>query len=156
MTHYITNEGLKKLEKELQELEKVRLPEALDSINRALAEGDVSENSALDSAKLERDKLEARVNEIKEVISNHEIIEESKGASKVVRIGGSVKIEYLDSGKTFELTIVGASEADAVVGKISNESPLAKAILGKRESSEVTVRVNPTSTFKVKIVKIIH
>ncbi len=157
MTHYITKEGLEDLKRELKELEEKKIPEALEAINVALAEGDIKENSALDSARLERDKLEFRKNELEDVLSNYELIEEDKGDSKSkrIQIGSQVRVEYVDSNDVFDLKIVGVSEADAVNGKISNESPLAKAVLGKKEKDEVDVKINHSTTVKVKILEIL-
>lgn len=137
MTNYITKKGLADLKQELLDIREVELPRVLDAINKALAEGDLRENSALDSAKLERDNLVAREKEIQEVLLDYEIIEESKGkAAKSVKIGGRVKVKYLHDNSTFDLSVVGSSESDAITGKISNESPLAQAILGKKEGEK--------------------
>jgi transcription elongation factor GreA len=155
MTNYITNEGLIELKRELKQIREVSIPEAINSINNALAEGDIKENSALDSAKLERDKLLARETEISIVLSDYKIIEEHTGKpSKTVQIGGEVKIQYLFDNSTFNLKIVGSSESDAVDGKISNESPLAVAILGKKEGDKAEFKIKER-TIEIKIVEII-
>ena len=155
MSNYITNEGLQELKRELQEIRDIGIPEAIDSINKALAEGDIKENSALDSAKLERDKLLAREQEIAIVLSDYKIIEEHTGKpSKTVQIGGQVKIQYLSDNSIFDLKIVGSSESDAIERKISNESPLAVAILGKKEGDESEFSIKD-KTIKIKILEII-
>jgi transcription elongation factor GreA len=155
MTNYITNEGLIELKKELVQIRDVSIPEAIVSINNALAEGDIKENSALDSAKLERDKLLARESEISVVLSDYKIIEEHTGKpSKTVQIGGEVKIQYLFDNSIFNLKIVGSSESDAVDGKISNESPLAVSILGKKEGDLSEFKIKDR-TIEIKIVEII-
>ena len=155
MSNYITNEGLQELKRELQEIRDIGIPEAIDSINKALAEGDIKENSALDSAKLERDKLLAREQEISIVLSDYKIIEEHTGKpSKTVQIGGQVKIQYLSDNSVFDLKIVGSSESDAIERKISNESPLAIAILGKKEGDESEFSIKD-KTIKIKILEII-
>jgi transcription elongation factor GreA len=155
MTNYITNEGLIELKRELVQIRDVDIPEAITSINNALAEGDIKENSALDSAKLERDKLLARESEISVVLSDYKIIEEHTGKpSKTVQIGGQVKIQYLFDNSIFDLKIVGSSESDAVDSKISNESPLAVAILGKKEGDRAEFKIKER-TIEIKIVEII-
>jgi transcription elongation factor GreA len=155
MTNYISKEGLADLQKELIEIREVELPKILDSINKALAEGDLRENSALDSAKLERDNLVARESEIQTVLLDYQLIEEAtKTQSKVVRIGGKAKVKYLSNNTIYDLTIVGSSEADGIIGKISNESPLAKSILGKKEGSVGEFTVN-NNIIKVEILEIL-
>jgi transcription elongation factor GreA len=155
MTNYITNEGLQELKKELQRILEVDIPSAIDSINKALAEGDIKENSALDSAKLERDKLVARESEIAIILNDYKIIEEHTGKpSKTVQIGGEVKIQYLSDNSIFDLKIVGSSESDAIDRKISNESPLAVAILGKKEGEEVEFKIKD-KIIGIKILEII-
>jgi transcription elongation factor GreA len=155
MTNYITNEGLIELKSELVQIRDVLIPESINSINNALAEGDIKENSALDSAKLERDKLLARESEISVVLSDYKIIEEHTGKpSKTVQIGGEVKIQYLFDNSTFILKIVGSSESDAVDGKISNESPLAVAILGKKEGDSAEFKIKER-VIEIKIIEII-
>lgn len=154
MTNYLTKEGLAELQAELKNIVEVLLPEALDSINRALAEGDVSENSGLDAAKIDRDKLVARQQEIEEILANYEIIDESTlSQSKVVKIGSSVKIQYLHDNSEYNFRIVGSSEADVLSNRISNESPLAQAILGKKPGDETNFKTR-TGQVKVKVLEI--
>jgi transcription elongation factor GreA len=136
MTNYITKEGLKELQDELKHITEVELPKILDAINKALKDGDLRENAALDSSKLERDNLVARENEI------HEIIKEGSGVSGgTVKIGSHVNIQYTDDNSEYKLFIVGSSESDATIGKISNESPLAGAILGKKQGDKVALQL---------------
>ncbi|NJL96983.1 transcription elongation factor GreA [Candidatus Gracilibacteria bacterium] len=143
MTNYITKEGLKELNDELKNIIEVKLPQVLDAINKALKEGDLSENAALDSSKLERDNLVAREGEIRDILKGYEIIEESSAkGSKTIKIGSHVKIQYSQDNSVFDLFIVGSSESDATAGKISNESPLAEAILGKKEGDKAQVTLN--------------
>jgi transcription elongation factor GreA len=155
MTHYLTKEGLAELQAELKRINELDLPDVLQAINAAMAQGDISENSALDSARLEHDKLLTRQAEIEEVLNHYEIIEESSGApSKIIKIGSMVKIQYLFNNQTFELRIVGSSEADAVDNKISNESPLAQALLGCKESDTVNFK-SRMGKMEVKILDIL-
>jgi transcription elongation factor GreA len=113
MTNYLTKEGLAELQAELKQILEIKLPEVLESINRARAEGDISENAALDSANFERDKLVARQAEIEESLMNYEIIEDSTTPSNTVKIGSLVKLVYSSTNQEFTLKIVGSSEADA-------------------------------------------
>jgi transcription elongation factor GreA len=154
MTNYITKEGLLEIQKELEQIQKVDLPATLDAINKALAEGDLRENAGLDSAKLDRDKLNAREIEILEVLNDYQLIEESKGGAKSVKIGGEIKIKYLSNNAIFTVKIVGSSESDAVSGKISNESPLAVALLGKKEGDKISFKLKDKQ-IEVEVVDII-
>ncbi len=154
MSNYLSKKGLKDLEKELLTLNETKIPQILDAVNKAIAEGDLSENASLDSAKEEHDKLMGRKNEIEEVLANYIIIEEkSLASSTTVRIGSKVKITFLDTNRNFNLHIVGSSEADALDDKISNESPLAQAIIGKSVNQEISFNQNK-QTYKVKILEI--
>ncbi len=155
MTNYLTKQGLAELEAELKEILEIKVPNALEAINRSLAEGDVKENSGLDAAKNERDKLVTRQQEIEDVLSNYEIIDEkSVMNSKVIQIGSSVKIQYSIDNTEFEIKIVGNSEADVISNKISNESPLAQALIGKKPGQEVSFK-NRNKQVKVKILEIL-
>lgn len=154
MTNYLTKEGFTELSAELKSITEIKLPDTLESINKALAEGDVRENSGLDAAKIERDKLVARQQEIEEILSNYEIIDEKNAhSSKSVKIGSSVKIQYLSDNSVYELRIVGNSEADIIENKISNESPLAQAILGKTAGQESSFK-SKSGHIKVKVLEI--
>jgi len=154
MSNYLSKKGLNDLEKELKNLNEIKIPQILDAINRAIAEGDLSENASLDTAKDEHEKLMGRKNELEEILGNHIIIEEKDLAtSKVVRIGSTVKILFLENNRTLLLNIVGSSEADALDNKISNESPLAQSIIGKSANQEVDYKQNKQN-FKVKILEI--
>jgi transcription elongation factor GreA len=142
MTNYITKEGLKELQDELKHITEVELPKILDAINKALKDGDLRENAALDSSKLERDNLVARENEIHDILKDYEIIKEGSGVSGgTVKIGSHVNIQYTDDNSEYKLFIVGSSESDATIGKISNESPLAGAILGKKQGDKVALQL---------------
>ncbi len=154
MTNYITKEGLVELKNELEQIQNVQLPAALDSINKALAEGDIKENAALDSSKLDRDNLVSRETEILQLLSDFQVIEESKGGAKIVKIGGEVAIQYLENNTKYNLKIVGSSESDAVNSKISNESPLAVAVLGKKEGDITSFKLKDRE-IEIKILEII-
>jgi len=152
MVHYLTTAGLKELEKEYRNLVDVEIPEIIDAINKAMEQGDLKENSELETAKVERDNLTVRKNELEEILANYEIINEDT-KSKNVSIGSTVTVQYLHNNIKFTLKIVGSSEADAINDKISNESPLAIAIMGKPEGREAEFKVK-SNQFKVKILEI--
>lgn len=157
MTHYLTKEGLAEVQAELKQLKEVKLPDVLDSLNRARSEGDLRENAAYDSAKSDKEKIEYRIEELEDVLADYEIIKEKKsGVAKRVEIGGEVEVEYqnADNKKNFKLKIVGESEANAIEGKISNESPLALSILGKKKGDTASFKVK-NQELVVKIIEII-
>jgi len=158
MTHYITQIGIDKLNAEIKELKEVKLPDVLDALSRARSEGDLRENAAYDTSKAEQEKIQNRMSEIEEILSDYIFVEEDKeSGSSIVRIGGKVEIEYLNlpDKKNFELKIVGVSEANALKDRISNESPLAHAILGKKVGDICTFKVKEKE-MKVKIIKIVY
>lgn len=156
MSYYLTKAGLTNLQAELEEITQTKLPQILQSINQALADGDIRESSALDSARLEKEKIEQRKAEITDILANYEIIEEdaqSSDGQATVQLGKYVKISYTDILEDYNLQIVGSSEANAIKGKISNESPLAQKILGKKIGEIVELEVED-SVFKIKILEI--
>lgn len=154
MSNYLSKKGLKDLEKELSSLNEIKIPEILDAINKAIAEGDLSENASLDTAKEEHDKLMGRKGELEEILANHIIIDDkSLISNSTVSIGNKVKVIFLDTNRTLDLNIVGSSEADALDNKISNESPLAQAIIGKSANQEVSFKQNK-QVYKVRVLEI--
>jgi len=160
MTNYLTKEGLAELQSELKQIKEVFLPQVLEAIEAARAQGDLRENADYEISLNRKEELETRIAQIEEILNNYRLIgtESSTTNSSRVQIGSTVKVKYLEDNSTFEVQIVGASEADALNFKISNESPLAKAVLGKEIGSEVKVdiRLNDISkTKKVKKIKIL-
>ena len=149
----ITDEGLKKLEEELENLKTVGRADIAEKIRVARGYGDLSENSEYDEAKNEQAKLEARIVEIEAMLKNVEIIEDIKGKAKTVVIGVKVKVIDEEYGEEEEYRVVGSTEANSREGKISDESPMGKALLGKKIGDEVTVEA-PGGEFKVKILEI--
>ena len=148
---YLTSEGFLKLEEELDELKKVKRPEIINAIKEARALGDLSENAEYSSARDNQAKLEARIKEIEYTLEHATIIENSNDGQ--VRVGSVVTIKYDGDDEEEEYTIVGTNEADPFENKISNESPIAQAILGKKEKDKVTVD-SPNGSFDIEIVKI--
>ena len=149
----ITDEGLKKLQEELETLKTEGRADIAEKIKIARGYGDLSENSEYDEAKNEQAKLEARIVEIEAMLKNVEIIEDIKGKAKTVVIGVKVKVIYEEFGEEEEYRVVGSTEANSREGKISDESPMGKALLGKKIGDEVTVEA-PGGEFKVKILEI--
>ena len=149
----ITDEGLKKLKEELETLKTEGRADIAEKIKVARGYGDLSENSEYDEAKNEQAKLEARIVEIEAMLKNVEIIEDIKGKAKTVVIGVKVKVIDEEYGEEEEYRVVGSTEANSREGKISDESPMGKALLGKKIGDEVTVEA-PGGEFKVKILEI--
>ena len=149
----ITDDGLKKLQEELETLKTEGRADIAEKIKVARGYGDLSENSEYDEAKNEQAKIEARIVEIEAMLKNVEIIEDVKGKAKTVVIGVKVKVLDVEYGDESEYRVVGSTEADSTEGKISDESPMGKALLGKKIGDEVIVEA-PGGEFKLKIVEI--
>lgn len=148
---YLTSEGFLKLEEEVDNLKKVERPRVIKAIKEARAQGDLSENAEYSAARDEQGKLEARIKEI-EYTLEHAVIIENNNDGKV-SIGSVVTIKYEEDDEEEEYSIVGTNEADPFSNKISNESPIAVAIMGKKQGDEVTVE-SPNGSFKIEIVKV--
>ena len=149
----ITDDGLKKLQEELETLKTQGRADIAEKIKVARGYGDLSENSEYDEAKNEQAKIEARIVEIEAMLKNVEIIEDIKGKAKTVVIGVKVKVQDVEFGDEDEYHVVGSTEADPRSGKISDESPVGRALLGKKVGDEVIVEA-PGGEFKLKIVEI--
>ena len=149
----LTSEGLKALQDELENLKTVTRNEIAEKIKIARGFGDLSENSEYDEAKNEQAKIEARIVELEAMLKNVEIIEDVKGKAKTVVIGVKVKVLDEEYGDESEYRVVGSTEADPRDGKISDESPVGKALLGKKLGDIVTVEA-PGGEFKLKILEI--
>lgn len=147
----LTSEGFLDLENELDELKNVRRPRVIEAIKDARAQGDLSENADYDAARNEQAEVEARIKELEYMIANATIIE--KNDSHIVGLGSNVEILYVDDDETEEYSIVGSTEADPFGNKISNESPIGKAIIGKQEGDTVDIE-SPTGSYQIKIVKV--
>ncbi len=148
---YLTEEGLDEIKKELEELKLVKRPEVISALKDARAQGDLSENAEYDAARTEQAVVEARIKDLETMIERAIVI--TKTDSDTVTVGSKVTIEYVDDKETEQYLIVGSQEADPFTNKISNESPIAKAIIGKKENDIVSVD-SPNGTYDVKIVKI--
>lgn len=135
----ITYEGLKKLEDELSELKIVKRKEVAQKIKEARELGDLSENAEYDAAKDEQRDIEARIEEIEKILKNVEVVDEDEVDLSKVSIGCKIKIKDLEFDDELEFKIVGSTEANSLKGKISNESPVGKAVEGRKVGDVVEV-----------------
>ncbi len=149
----LTKEGLKKLEDKLENLKSVRRIEVAERIKQAIDFGDISENSEYDDAKNEQAFIEGEIMDLEKKLRNVEVIQEDDKKKNTVHMGNCVVIRDLEFNDDFEYTLVGSAEADPTENKISNESPVGEAILGKKVGATVEVNV-PAGILKYKIVKI--
>ena len=149
----LTYEGLERLEKELEYLKTVKRKEIAEKIKQALAFGDLTENSEYDEAKNEQAYYEHRIIQLEKILKNAKVIDEDEVDTEVVSIGSKVKILDIELNKEMEYILVGSTEADPSRNKISNESPLGKILLGKKEGDIVNVVV-PKGTIEYKILSI--
>lgn len=149
----LTDDGLKKLQEELEKLKTEGRSDIAEKIKIARGYGDLSENSEYDEAKNEQAKIEARIVEIEAMLKNVEIITDIKGSAKTVMIGVKVKVYDEEYDEECEYRVVGSTEADPRNNLISDESPVGKALLGKKVGDEVLVEA-PGGEIKLKIVGI--
>lgn len=152
---FLTQEGLEKLEEELEHLKVVRRREIAEKIKVALDFGDISENSEYDEAKTEQAQLEERILKLENMIRNASIIDESELSKDKVSLGGRVLVKDLEFDDEMEFTIVGSAETDPLKGRISNESPLGKALLGRAPGETVEVQALDGVVLKYDIIEII-
>jgi len=150
----LTLEGLKKLEDELEQLKSVRRREVAERIKQAIEFGDISENSEYEDAKNDQAFIEGRILTLEKMLRNAKIIDDENIGTEVVSIGSKILLRDLENGEEFEFAIVGSIEADPSVSKISNESPVGKAILGQAKGSIVEVSV-PAGVLKYEIIDIL-
>ena len=148
---FLTAEGFTELETELDELKRVKRPEIINAIKEARALGDLSENTEYHSAREEQAIIEGKIQEIEYKLEHAVIISEE--VSVTVRLGSSVVIRYDDEDDTEEYKIVGSTEADPFENKISNESPIAKALLGKKKGAIVSVE-SPNGKYNIELIEI--
>ncbi|MCO4339125.1 transcription elongation factor GreA [Staphylococcus agnetis] len=149
----MTQEGFEKLEQELEELKTVKRPDVVEKIKVARSFGDLSENSEYDAAKDEQGFIEQDIQRI-ETMLRHALIIEDTGDNHIVQIGKTVTFVELPGDEEESYQIVGSAEADAFNGKISNESPMAKSLIGKKLNEEVRVPLPNGGEMNVKIVNI--
>ena len=149
----LTQEGYNKLEEELEYLKAVKRKEVAERLKVAISFGDLSENAEYDEAKNEQAKLEEQILKLDEKLRKAVIIDESQIDLDIVMVGSIVKLYDFDFDEEIECSIVGSAEADPFEGKISNESPVGKALLGARVGEVVEVQV-PDGANKFKVLDI--
>lgn len=147
----LTAEGFLNIETELNELKTVKRPQVIEAIKDARAQGDLSENADYDAARNDQAVLEARIKELEYMIDHAKIIEEAQ--SGVVGLGSTVVINYVEDDEEEEYKIVGSLEANPSENKISNESPMGKAILNKKVGDKVSVEC-PNGSYEIEIVSV--
>ena len=149
----LTYEGLQKLESELQDLKVVRRKEVAQKIKEAREQGDLSENAEYDAAKDEQRDIEARIDEIEKILKNAEVVIEEEVDLDQISVGCRVRILDMEFDEELEYKIVGSTEANSLKGKISNESPVGKALLGAKVNDVVTVETQ-AGDLKYKVLEI--
>lgn len=146
----LTYTGLKALEEELENLKVVRRKEVADKIKEAREQGDLSENAEYDAAKDEQRDIEARIEELEKILKNVEVVIEDEVDSNKINVGCTVLVYDEEFEEEVEFKIVGSTEANSLQGKISNESPVGKALIGKEVGAEVVVETQAGEiTYKV-------
>ena len=149
----LTYAGLKKLEEELHDLKVVKRKEVAGKIKEAREQGDLSENAEYDAAKDEQRDIEARIEEIEKILKNAEVVVEDEVDLDRISVGCKVKVYDVEFDEEIEYTIVGSTEADPSVGRISNESPVGQGLLGRKAGETVEIEV-PQGTIVFQILSI--
>jgi transcription elongation factor GreA len=150
----LTPEGLERLKQEIEYLSTEKRREVADRIKEAREFGDISENSEYDDAKNEQARLEAQIASLEDKLRSASVINPSELDKDVVRVGSAVNVKDESSGKASAYTIVGSTEADPSSNKLSNESPVGKALLGRKKGDTVSVQLPNGKTRDLKITKI--
>lgn len=149
----LTDEGLKNLEAELEELKAVKRKEIAEKIKVALSFGDLSENSEYDEAKNEQAIVEARIASIENMLNNVQIINEDELSTEIIHVGSKVKVRDIEFDDICEYKIVGSSEADPINGRISDESPVGKSLIGHKVGEKVEVET-PVGSMSYEVLEI--
>ena len=149
----LTREGLKQLEDELENLRTVKRAEVKERLKEAIALGDLSENSEYDDAKNEQAVMEGRILELEKMIRNAKVIDEDAHQEGTVTVGSLVKVKDIEFDEINEYRLVGTVEADPMNNRISNESPVGRALLGRKKGEIVDVEV-PAGIIKYEILEV--
>ncbi|MDX9695952.1 MAG: transcription elongation factor GreA [Bacteroidales bacterium] len=150
---YVTEEGLERLKKELEQLESVERPKISQQIAEARDKGDLSENAEYDAAKEAQGMLEMKINKLKDIVAHSRILDQSKLNTSTVQILNKVKIKNKKNNAVMQYTLVSESEANLKEGKISVNTPIAKGLLGKKVGDVVTVQI-PSGTAEFEVLEI--
>ena len=149
----LTYEGLRKLEEELEDLKVVKRKEISQKIKEAREQGDLSENAEYDAAKDEQRDIEARIEQIEKILKNVQVIDEDEVDTGKISVGCRIKVLDVEYDEEEEFKIVGSSEANSLQGKISNESPVGKALMGAKVGDMVEVETQ-AGVFQYKVLEI--
>ena len=149
----VTDEGLKKLQEELKYLKTTKRKEVVEAIRVALSFGDLSENSEYDEAKTEQGKTESRIQELEEMLKHVKVINENDVKTDVVNVGNIVKVLDIDFDEEIEYSVVGSTEADPALNRVSDQSPIGKAIIGAKVGDTVSF-MTPGGEASLKILAI--
>ena len=150
---YMSQEGYDKLVAQLRRMEAVDRPRVIEAIREARDKGDLSENAEYDAAKDEQRDIAARIEVIEKILKNAEVIDDSDVDTNKISIGCTVKLKDLEFDEEIEYKIVGSSEANSLKGKISNESPVGKALIGAKKGQTVSVETQ-AGVLKYKVLGI--
>ena len=150
----LTYAGLKNLEEELHDLKVVKRKEVAQKIKEAREQGDLSENAEYDAAKDEQRDIEARIEEIEKILKNAEVVVEDEVDLDKISVGCKVKLYDYEYEEEIEFKIVGSTEANSLQGKISNESPVGKALIGAKQGDVVDVELADGDIMQYKVLKI--
>ena len=151
----LTYEGLKKYEEELEYLKVVKLKDIAEKLKQARGQGDLSENAEYDAAKDEQRDVALRIEELEKLLKNAEVIDEDEIDKEKISIGCKVKVRDMSEKEDVVYRIVGSTEANSLKGKISNESPVGKALIGLKVGQTAAVET-PAGVFKYKVLEIIQ
>lgn len=149
----LTYAGLKRLEDELEDLKVNQRKMIAGKIKEAREQGDLSENAEYDAAKDEQRDIEARIEELEKLLKNAEVVDESEAATDTINIGCKIRLLDIEYDEEMEYSIVGSTEANSLQNKLSNESPVGKALIGAKVGDEVEVEI-PAGTAKFKVLSI--
>ena len=151
--HILTSQGMQALEDELQDLKVVKRKEIAQKIKEAREQGDLSENAEYDAAKDEQRDIEARIEEIEAILKNSEVILEDEIDKDKINLGSTVKLFDVEYDEEVTYKIVGSTEANSLKGKISNESPLGKALINRKAGESITIET-PAGEAEYKILEV--
>lgn len=149
----ISADGLAKLEEDLNYLKVVKRKEIAEQIKTAISFGDLSENAEYDEAKNEQARIEGQISQMENMLRNAVVVEDADISTKEVSVGSVVRVQDVDSGREIEYKIVGATEADPMNGRVSNESPVGAALMGAKKGKKVSFEI-PDGTRTLKILEI--